>query len=199
MNYLVSVCLLLFLTACGVSTDSSKNSSTQGGSTIVDVNSSVDINSSVDTNSSTDINSSTGDINSLFDETDALYDSDACGTSAFNKFPITDNSRTGTEAFDSDNGISIKSYYRETGVDADSSVILFYNALPSGTTLLGSTTTYYGDNGTFYVSYDLIWMSVESNRVYVQLPQGSDEKPTCLKLVLDKEIGTSIEAQKVYR
>lgn len=186
---------------CGVDSSSSQSraDATTDTNSSGDVNASADANSSGDTNASTDGNA-TVVTNPIFDTTeDAQYDADACNSGKVNALPIQDTSKSATETFDKSNGIAVKSFLRETGVPAESAVNLYYNRLPTGTVLEGNTTTFYGINSLYYVSYDLVWTTVTDNRVYVKIPPQNGTKPECFRIVLDQEQGTSIQAQKVYR
>jgi hypothetical protein len=131
--------------------------------------------------------------------TDAIYDKEACDSAVVSATPLQDSANTAREASDYTNGMKLKSLYRETINEIDSLVTVYYNRLPTGTILLDDRTIFYGDNSQYYLSYDKIWIEASNNKVYVKTPKQENDKPSCYKLFLNQQEGTSIKPQKVYR
>ena len=194
---------LIILVSCGVSTSSSaqKIIDTQPSETPItndDNSTNIDVNDSVVVDGP---QPGDDDFTSIFDAQDsAIFDEGSCDSSLANFTTLLqDSANTFLGNKDEVNGISVTSFYAETVSELDSLVTLYYSRLPVGTQLTDNETSFYGDDSQFRVTYDLAWLEVENNVMYVKTSNGLLNKPNCFKIILDSEQGTAIPAQKVYR
>lgn len=213
LNYLLATLTAILLSGCGTSTNSSADiviDSTDGSSSIYvdDGNMSDDSNTSGDSNTSDDPGSGGGTITPpddpnyepVFDPADsAVFDTQSCDSSLFSATPLQDSALSAREEVDELNGMTVKSLYPETFNELESLVTIYYNKFPADQVLQDERTVFYGDNSQYYIAYDLEWLNVANNSIYIQIPQLDAERPSCYKITLDKEQGTSVSALKVYR
>jgi len=220
MLYVVAIIFI----GCGVDTSSSTSSNNiinqeqnvnTNQETGTGVNPGGNNQQNPDTNVSVDINNSANAIeNSMFDTTNAVYDSSACNANIYRVASDASygGSKSGengsglfqaTDSSGNTQGLWIGSEHLEAEPDKRKKtwVILYYKSFPDPSSLNTQGETSYTMDGVFQLSYDIAWSDKSingiDNKVYVQSANG--EKPSCYRIYLDKEIGSQLEVTKVYR
>jgi hypothetical protein len=196
--------LIFLLSACGITSNSSANSSTNGGGT--DGNNTgggggVDGNNTGGGVDGNNTGGGTDNNDSIFDEGDAIFDAKACG--AFTGFIArSDNSLTPEGARNAKHGIEIASELPGSFVPAKSEVTLYHPNLIPPIDEVNATAQYtvvYNED-KYYISFDNnVWLKNEKQTVYVKTPKDSNGKYSCYRYVLNSATASDIKPTKVYR
>jgi len=133
------------------------------------------------------------EIESIFDDTDAIYDAIACG--AFDGYTaMKDNSLDPEGNYDEVHLITVGSSYPPLSA-SETEVTLFRPDLSQTET--NSISTKYEDN--YYISYDIAWVNNSNNTFYLKTPIKSNNLYDCYRYVFNTTDTNDINATKVYR
>lgn len=135
--------------------------------------------------------------NSMFDQTDAIYDKDAC----------TQNNYYTNALYDSDVNRTVFAEDTQFGL-----IINFHDTFDLNETAVNKFTLYYPNliqtkineepvtifKENYYFSFNKAW-ATQGDQVYIQTPVGLSGYYGCYKAVLDSTQSTNIELIKVYR
>ena len=204
---LLSIFLLVFITACGVDTSSSNTQEVYSTTTTTESNSS-DTNTS-DSDLTDETNTTQQLPDAIYDSVNATYDPNACNVNSYRI--ASDASYAGSES--GENGASLFSVLNEglwigsEHLEADPTlssktwVTLYYHPFVDATLLGNQGDTTVKLEGVFQLIYDVAWSdeSIEGldNTVYVK--SAKTEPPTCYKMKLNTVLGSEVQIEKVYR
>ncbi len=124
--------------------------------------------------------------NSIFDKTDALYDTQACLKDTYYKNTLIDTNATLTRKEDLTNGISVNSDY--------GAVTLYYPSLE----VVKSNENIVIFEEKYYFSFDRAWINT-GKQIYIETPQDASGLYGCYKVKLNSDMQSEIELIQVYR
>ena len=200
--------LIFLLSACGITSNSSANSSTNSGGTDgngTDGNNTggggVDGNNTGGGVDGNNTGGGTDNNDSIFDKGDATFDAKACG--AFTGFIArSDNSLTPEGSRSAKHGIEIASEFKNSFNPTTSEVTLYHPKLIPPIAEVNATAQYtvvYNEK-KYYISFDNdVWLKNEKQTVYVKTPKDSNGKHSCYRYVLNSATASDIKPTKVYR
>lgn len=193
MRFVFFCFMVVFLTGCGVSSDSS--SGTPSDQTNTD-----DSNGSTGDSNTTDPVDDLGDPTSDqaysdFDTRSAVLDPNACIINDIFKNAMEDSSFDPTGTVDEGNGFTISSLLPYDADTQKTIVTIYYPDL--GSNLAGSQTTIYKDY--YRVSFDQSWPINSQKTIYVRIPRGIESNYYgCMRYTLSLDASSVVE-QRVYR
>lgn len=196
MRSFLILALVLFLSACGVDSSSSKahQSSANNPGNGSDGNGSMgsDGNNSGGGSGTVPVEDTSTDAG--FSKKDAVFDTNACIANSTFKI-IRDSSFDPNAVADKNNGIEIASQYNYSSDLKATEVVLYYPTL-SGV-LQNVLVHIYEEN--YRVSFDKAWASSSPATVYVRLPKDTKGNYSCYRYELASLSGGSLKKTKVYR
>lgn len=196
VRLVLCIFMVLFLSGCGVDTDSSARGGTADTNQTTD---DPDDSNTTDPTDPTDPGDDLGDPNedqsrSDFDTRSAVKDQNACLiNTTYNG--MADSSFDPTGTVDAENGIIISSLYPYNADVQKTQVTVYYPDLIA--TLAGSQSTIYADK--YRVNFDQSWPANTNKTIYVRTPRGIDSNYYgCMRYTLSLDTA-SIVGQRVYR
>lgn len=188
--------MVLFLSACGV--DSSSSKAQQSSATDPGTGNDGNGSGSGDGNGSGNgsetipvIDVSTG---AGFSKKDAVKDPNACIANGTFKY-IEDSSFDPNSVADHANGLELASQYPYSANVNGTKVVLYYPTL--GLKLLGKSVNVYEAN--YRLTFDKAWSSSKNSSVYIRTPKDSKGIHSCYRYELSSLSGAGITRTKVYR
>jgi hypothetical protein len=199
--------LIFLLSACGITSNSSANSSTNGGGTDGNGTDGNNTGGGVDGNNTgggvdgNNTGGGTDNNDSIFDKGTAIFDEKACG--AFTGFIVGKDNGLSPEGFrNAKHGIEIVSELPSNFNPTISEVTLYHPKLIPPITEVNATAQYtiVSNEKKYYISFDNnVWLKNEKQTVYVKTPKNSDGKYSCYRHILNSATASDITTTKVYR